>query len=272
MRLESTDMGNATTNFGKSAWPHEHAPESHVTPVVYIVDDDVSVRESLELLIHSAGWLPISLACAREFLSRPQVFAPSCLILDVGLPDVNGLDLQQQLAEGYHPPIIFLTGNGDIRDSVRAIQAGALDFLTKPFRADQLRDLVRAALAQDCEHRDRQIETENLRQRYASLTPRESEVLPLVVSGLLNKQAAAHLGISQITLQIHRTNVMRKMEAQSLAELVRMADALKIPLMNLRRAPRPTAGLRYSGAGNRSRVGDGRSKMPERSGWALFTP
>jgi FixJ family two-component response regulator len=257
-------MGNAAMDFGNLSRPHGRPPETQVTPVVYIVDDDVSVRESLELLIRKAGWQPISVASAREFLSKPQVFAPSCLILDVGLPDINGLDLQQQLAERYHPPIIFLTGNGDIRASVRAIQAGALDFLTKPFRADQLRELVRAALAQDCEHRAGQIEKQSLRQRYASLTPREREVLPLVVSGLLNKQAAAYLGISQITLQIHRTNVMRKMGAQSLAELVRMADALEIPLMNLPRVPRASAGLRLSG--------DAQAKASERSGWAAFTP
>jgi FixJ family two-component response regulator len=206
-----------------------------VTPVVYIVDDDISVRESLEPLIRCAGWQPITFASARDFLSHPQVTAPSCLILDVALPDISGLDLQQQLAEGYHPPIIFLTGNGDIPTSVRAIKAGALDFLTKPFRAGHLRDLVRAALAQDCRRRARQGEVDCLQQRFTSLTPREREVLPLVVSGLLNKQAAAHLGISEITYQIHRTNVMRKMQAGSLAGLVRMADALEIPVSHVKR-------------------------------------
>jgi FixJ family two-component response regulator len=207
---------------------------SQVNPAVYIVDDDVSVRESLELLIRHAGWRPIPVASAREFLATPRECAPSCLILDIGLPDINGLDLQQQLAERDRPPIIFLTGYGDVRTSVRAIKAGALDFLTKPFRADQLRDLVRAALALDCERRARRIETDNLGQRYSSLTPREREVLPLVVSGLLNKQAAVQLCISATTYQIHRTNVMRKMRAGSLAELVRMADALEIPVSSCR--------------------------------------
>jgi FixJ family two-component response regulator len=225
--------------------PRSRPPESPVTPVVYIVDDDVSVRESLELLIRCAGWQPIAFASAREFLSHPQVCAPSCLILDVGLPDINGLDVQQQIAERYHPPIIFLTGNGDVPTSVRAIKAGAFDFLTKPFHPQQLRDLVRAALAQDCESRNRQTVLDGLQQRFESLTPREREVLPLVVSGLLNKQAAAHLGISEITLQIHRTNVMRKMKAQSLAELVRMADALEIPLANVRRLTRPSVGFGF---------------------------
>jgi FixJ family two-component response regulator len=227
-------------NCREFAQSQTHIAESHVTPVVFIVDDDVSVRESLELMIRCAGWQPVTFASAREFLSYPPVFAPSCLILDVSLPDINGLDLQQQMAEKYHPPIIFLTGHHDIPTSVRAIKAGALDFLIKPFRAQELRDLVGAALAQDCERRARQSVLNDLQRRYESLTPREREVLPLVVSGFLNKQAAAHLGISEITLQIHRTSVMRKMKAQSLAELVRMADALEIPLTRVRRLAHPS--------------------------------
>jgi FixJ family two-component response regulator len=223
-----------------------HPLLSRITPVVLIVDDDVSVRESLEPLIRNAGWEPITFASAREFLCHPSVGAPSCLILDVGLPDINGLDLQQQLAEGYHPPIIFLTGNCDVPTSVRAVKAGAFDYLTKPFHPQKLRDLVQAALAQDCEHRNRQTVLEGLRRRFELLTPREREVMPLVVSGLLNKQAAAHLGISEITLQIHRTNVMRKMKSQSLAELVRMADALEIPLASVRRLPRPSVTLGFA--------------------------
>jgi FixJ family two-component response regulator len=211
------------------------APETQLVPTVLVVDDDVSVRESLELMIRNAGWQPITFESAREYLAHPPPIGPSCLILDVGLPDTSGLDLQQQIADGYHPPIIFLTGYGDIPTSVRAIKAGALDFLTKPFHSRQLQDLVRAALAQDWEHRTRQTELDGLKRRFNSLTPREHEVLPLVVSGLLNKQAAAHLGISEITLQIHRTNVMRKMQACSLADLVRMADALKIPLARFQR-------------------------------------
>src|SRR6202453_4392049 len=217
-------------NFAEFAQPQLRSPESHVTPVVYIVDDDVSVRESLEMLIRCAGWQPITFASAQEFLSHPLVSAPSCLILDVGLPDINGLDLQQQIAERYHPPIIFITGRGDIPTSVRAIKAGALDFLTKPFRAAHLLDLVRTALAQDSERRAIQTELDSLQRHFSALTPREREVLPLVVSGLLNKQAAAHLGISEITYQIHRTNVMKKMEADSLPALVRMAGWLEIPI------------------------------------------
>jgi FixJ family two-component response regulator len=224
--------------------PRFHIAEPQVIPTVFIVDDDVSVRESLEALIRRAGWHPITFPSAREFLSHPHVIGPSCLILDVGLPDISGLDLQEQMSAGYHPPIIFLTGYGDIPTSVRAIKAGAFDFLTKPFRTSELVHLVRAALELDFESRSKQIELDNLQCRLKSLTPREREVLPLVVSGLLNKQAAAHLGISEITLQIHRTNVMRKMEARSLADLVRMADSLGIPLPNLRRSTRPT--VRFS--------------------------
>jgi FixJ family two-component response regulator len=238
-------MGSMKMNCREFALSPSHPPLSQVTPVVFIVDDDVSVRESLELLIRCAGWQPITFTSAREFLCYPQVGAPSCLILDVGLPDINGLDLQQQIAQRYHTPIIFLTGNGDVPTSVRAIKAGAFDFLTKPFHPQELRDLVQAALAQDCERRNRQTVLDSLQRRFESLTPREREVLPLVVSGLLNKQAAAHLGISEITLQIHRTNVMRKMKAQSLAELVRMADALEIPLANVRRLPRPSVGFGF---------------------------
>jgi FixJ family two-component response regulator len=205
------------------------------TPMVFIVDDDVSVRESLELLIRCAGWQSQTFASAQEFLSHPRVFTPNCLILDVELPDINGLELQQQIGEDYHPPIIFLTGHGDIPSSVRAIRAGALDFLTKPWRAEQLLALVNMAIDQDREHRAEQSDLERLRRRFESLTPREREVLPLVVGGLLNKQAAAHLGISEITLQIHRTNVMRKMAADSLADLVRMAARLDIPVTFNRR-------------------------------------
>jgi FixJ family two-component response regulator len=220
--------------------PRFHIAEPQVTPTVFIVDDDVSVRESLEALIHRAGWHPITFPSAQAFLSHPHVTGPSCLILDVGLPDISGLDLQEKMSAAYHPPIIFLTGYGDIPTSVRAIKAGALDFLTKPFRTAELVHLVRAALELDFESRGKQIVRDDLQRRLKLLTPREREVLPLVVSGLLNKQAAAHLGISEITLQIHRTSVMRKMEARSLADLVRMADSLAIPLPSLRRSARPT--------------------------------
>jgi len=197
--------------------------------LVMIVDDDYRVREALQELLRAAGLCSVALGSAAEYSAYPKPDVPACLILDVELPDINGLDLQRQLAEGYHPPIIFVTGHGDIPSSVRAIKAGALDFLTKPFSDTELLRLVHAALAQDREQRARQADLDHLRQRFHSLTPREREVLPLVVSGLLNKQAAAQLGISEVTLQIHRTNVMRKMEAASLADLVRMAGWLNIP-------------------------------------------
>ena len=204
--------------------------------LVLIVDDDYRVREALQELLAAAAFSSIAFGSATEYIlySKPDVSC--CLILDVELPDINGLDLQRQIGNGYHPPIIFLTGYGDIPSSVRAIKAGALDFLTKPFSDQELLTLVHAALAQDRERRARQADLDRLRQRFQSLTPREREVLPLVVSGLLNKQAAAHLGISEVTLQIHRTNVMHKMEADSLADLVRMAGSLDIPVSHSRHA------------------------------------
>jgi FixJ family two-component response regulator len=161
---------------------------------------------------------------------------PSCLILDVELPDINGLDLQRQIAEAEHPPIVFITGHGDIPSSVRAIKGGAVDFLTKPFSDADLMIAVGAAIAQDREARSARAELGMVRRRYLDLTPREREVLPLVVSGLLNKQAAAELGISEVMLQIHRRNVMQKMAAASLADLVRMAERLDIPLSHSRKS------------------------------------
>jgi len=202
-------------------------PDDHL---VLIVDDDFRVREALEELLAAAGLRPVALGSAAEYIAYPKPTVPACLILDVELPDINGLELQRQIRDRYHPPIIFLTGHGDIPSSVRAMKAGALDFLTKPFDDEELLKLVSAALAQDRERRAQQADLETLKQRFESLTPREREVLPLVVSGLLNKQAAAHLGISEVTLQIHRTNVMRKMEAESLADLVRIAGRLNVPL------------------------------------------
>jgi FixJ family two-component response regulator len=198
--------------------------------VVLIVDDDYRVREALVDLLAASAIHAIAFGNAAEYIASPKPEVPACLILDVELPDINGLDLQQQIGGGYHPPIIFLTGHGNIPSSVRAIKAGALDFLTKPFSEQELLRLVHTALAQDRERRAQQADLDCLQRRFESLTPREREVLPLVVSGLLNKQAAAHLGISEITLQIHRTNVMRKMKADSLADLVRMAGWLKIPV------------------------------------------
>jgi FixJ family two-component response regulator len=203
-------------------------PADHV---VFIVDDDFRVRESLVDLLAASTLHAVAFGNAADYIAFPKPDVPACLILDVELPDINGLELQQQqMGEGNHPPIIFLTGHGDIPSSVRAIKAGALDFLTKPFSEQQLLALVHAALTQDLDRRTKQAGLDSLRRRFESLTPREREVLPLVVGGLLNKQAAAHLGISEITLQIHRTNVMRKMQADSLADLVRMAGCLDIPV------------------------------------------
>ena len=198
--------------------------------LVLVVDDDYRVREALQSLFAASDLRAVVFESAAEYIAYPKPNVPACLILDVGLPDINGLDLQEQIGEGYHPPIIFITGRGDIPSSVRAIKAGALDFLTKPYSPDELLKLVRAALVQDQERRARHADLDRLRRKLQLLTPREREVLPLVVSGLLNKQAAAHLGISEVTFQIHRTNVMRKMEADSLAELVRMAGSLEIPI------------------------------------------
>ncbi len=204
--------------------------------LVLIVDDDVRVREALQELLAASGLCSVGLGSAAQYTAYPKPDVPACLVLDVELPDINGLELQRQLADGYHPPIIFITGHGNIPSSVRAIKAGALDFLTKPFNDRELLKLVHAALTQDRERRAKQAGLDSLKQRFESLTPREREVLPLVVSGLLNKQAAAQLGISEVTLQIHRTNVMRKMAADSLADLVRIAGSLDIPLSHHRHA------------------------------------
>ena len=198
--------------------------------LVLIVDDDYRVREALRDLLAAAGLCSVAFGSAAEYLAYPKLDIPACLILDVELPDINGLDLQRQIGDGYHPPIIFVTGHGNIPSTVRAIKAGALDFLTKPISDQKLLSLVRTALAHDRERRARQAVLDSLKEHFHSLTPREREVLQLVVSGLLNKQAAAHLGISEVTLQIHRANVMRKMEADSLADLVRMAGSLDIPV------------------------------------------
>jgi FixJ family two-component response regulator len=197
-----------------------------VTPTVYVVDDDVSVRESLELLIKHAGWKPELFASAHDFLSRPHVAVPSCLVLDVNLPGLNGLELQQQLADRTDMPIIFITGHGDVPMTVRAMKAGAVEFLTKPFRDGVLLDAIRGAIERSRAALRLDSEMQTLRNCYESLTPREREVMALVVSGLLNKQVAAELGISEITVKAHRGQVMRKMEADSLPDLVTMAARL----------------------------------------------
>ena len=198
--------------------------------IVFIVDDDRRVCEAVSKLCSSLNSRVVTFGCAAEYIAFPKGDLPACLILDVELPDVNGLDLQEQIADTLHPPIVFIADHGDIPSSVRALKAGAVDFLTKPFSERDLIKAIDAAIAQDRNTRVERAELHQLRQCYSRLSPREREVLPLVVGGRLNKQAAAELGISETTLQIHRRNIMRKMEATSLAELVRMATGLKVPL------------------------------------------
>lgn len=204
--------------------------------IVFIVDDDARVREALSELLASYGIRAVTFASAGEYVRADKPDVPASLILDVELPDINGLDLQKQIAAADHPPVIFVTGHGDIPSSVRAIKDGAVDFLTKPCSDDDLMRAVRAGLAQDRRARVERAEMATLRERYAGLTRRERDVLPLVVSGLLNKQAAAELGISEVMLQLHRRNVMQKMTADSLADLVRMAERLQVPVTHSRRA------------------------------------
>jgi FixJ family two-component response regulator len=200
---------------------------SPAAPVVYVVDDDISVRESLELMIVSAGWQPQTFASAQEFLSCPRIFAPSCLILDVNLPDLNGLDLQKRIAVDHTDmPIIFLTGYGDVPMTVRAMKAGAVEFLTKPFSDDVMLSAIRQAIERSAASLHDATELHELQHRYASLSSREREVMALVVSGLLNKQVGGQLGISEITVKAHRGQVMRKMQAGSFADLVHMSAKL----------------------------------------------
>jgi len=213
-----------------SASRHESkaSPNSHAAPTVFVVDGDASVRESLELLIQSAGWQPEVFACAQEFLSRPRVLAPSCLILDVSLPDLNGLDLQKLVADRIEMPVIFITAHADVRTTVRAMKAGALEFLTKPFRNEVLLSSIGNAIERSHAALCQEAQIRPLRERYASLSRREREVMRLVLSGRLNKEVGGELGISEITVQAHRGRVMQKMRADSLAGLVNMAARLPL--------------------------------------------
>lgn len=197
-------------------------------PIVYVLDDDYRVRESLASLLASLGLRVEVFASAAEYLRFSRPDAPACLILDLEMPGMNGLELQQKLAEDASPPIVFITGHGDVPSSVRAMKAGAIEFLLKPFDHQELLNSIDAAILKDREARVKRAEIAELQKRYNLLTPREREVLPFVVAGLLNKQTAAELGTSEITIQVHRGQIMRKMAASSLAELVKMAGKLGI--------------------------------------------
>ena len=197
-------------------------------PIIYVLDDDYRVREALSSLLLSLGLRVEVFASAAEYLEFKKPDCPACLILDLELPGMSGLELQREIAGEHSPPIIFVTGHGDVPSSVRAMKAGAIEFLLKPFDNEELVRSIDAAIVQDREARAKQAEMTALRKRYALLTPREREVLPLVVAGLLNKQTAAELGTSEITVQVHRGQIMRKMAASSLADLVKMAGKLGI--------------------------------------------
>jgi len=210
-----------------SARSRESSPKSNATPIVFVVDDDISVRESLESLIRFVGWQPEMFGSAEEFLARPRPLVPSCLVLDVSLPDLNGLELQKLIAgDRVDMPIIFITGHGDVPMTVQAMKAGAVEFLTKPFDDEVLLTAIRHAIERSSAALGHAAEMQELRACYNSLTPRERDVMRLVVSGMLNKQIGLMLGISEITVKAHRGKVMQKMKTDSLAEMVKIAVRL----------------------------------------------
>ena len=243
-------------------------PMLDVGPIAFVVDDDISVRESLELLIRCEGWHPETFSSAQGFLARPRPLVPSCLVLDFSLPGLTGLELQKRIAvERTEMPIIFITGHGDVPMTVQAMKAGAVEFLTKPFSDDVLLSAIEHAIGRSNTVLEQQAEMRALRDCYASLSGRERQVMALVVSGLLNKQVGGELGISEITVKAHRGNVMRKMEADSLADLVKMAARLR-----LAPAPRsqPFAGQcsRGSSTGSRYSTANG----PIAVTWVMYSP
>jgi len=206
------------------------SPVPNASPVVFVVDDDISARESLELLIQHEGWRVETFSSAEAFLNRPLELAPGCVVLDISMPGLNGLELQKRLAvERPGIPIIFVTGHGDIRKTVQAMKAGAVEFLTKPFSDSTLLSAISGAIERSKTLIGRDTEIRTLKERYARLSPREREVMALVVVGLPNKQVASELGISEITVKAHRGSMMRKMKADSLPELVKQAGRLRLP-------------------------------------------
>jgi FixJ family two-component response regulator len=228
------DLGNRLSQASASGQESRSRSAPPALPIVFVVDDDISVRESLELLIRCGGWQPETFASAQDFLAHPRVRTPSCLVLDVTLPDLNGLDLQRLVAaDRADMPIIFITGYGDVAMTVKAMKAGAVEFLTKPFRDDALLDAIQYAIDRSDTALDHDAQMQILRDRYARLTCREREVMGLIITGRLNKQVGGDLDISEITVKAHRGNVMRKMNARSFADLVNMAAKL-----DLRAAPK----------------------------------